>query len=61
MLTKEEFTRRYASLSDVSLAQLDYWEQEAFPCDCTEDDCEGWQMRRREDYERDLRVFAKAD
>ena len=61
MLTKEEFTRRYASLSDILLAQLDYWELEAFPCTCGEDDCEGWQMRHREDYERDSFILAKAD
>lgn len=57
----EEFFRQFAADSDVTVAQLREWGQEVFPCDCDYEGCEGWQVRNKKDYERDLRVIGGKD
>jgi hypothetical protein len=58
---KEKFFKQYAKRSGVTVAQLREWGQEVFPCDCDHEICEGWQVRNKKDYERDLEVFARID
>lgn len=43
-LTKEQFERRYASRSCVTVQWLHEQGQGAVECDCKEKDCPGWKM-----------------
>ena len=49
-MTKEEFMQGYAERSGVTVKWLIWQRQDAFPCDCEEDGCEGWQMRNIDDF-----------
>lgn len=42
-MTADEFERQYAARSGISVEQLRQLGREVRPCDCGEDDCEGWQ------------------
>ncbi len=46
-ITKEEFEQAYAVLSGVTVAWLKAQGQEARPCDCEDETCQGWQMSSR--------------
>jgi len=55
-LTRDEFERRYAERSGITVAELYALGRYALPCDCGEPGCEGWQMahgelERVEEYE----------
>mgnify|MGYP001558274495 CR=1 FL=1 len=43
-ITKEEFERRYAEESHVTLAYLRAYNRIALPCDCKYKTCDGWYM-----------------
>lgn len=43
-MTREEFERGYATLSAVTVDYLYSKGLRAYPCDCSEEGCEGWQM-----------------
>jgi hypothetical protein len=43
-MTKEEFEKGYADQSGVSLESLKEYGLFAYPCDCGEFGCKGWQM-----------------
>jgi hypothetical protein len=43
-MTEAEFADAYAKRSGVTVAWLRERGREVRPCDCGEDDCEGWQM-----------------
>ena len=49
-MSKEEFVARYAARSNVSEEWL-LERCEAFPCDCGEDTCQGWQMVNKDQIE----------
>ena len=43
-MTKDEFEQGYAERSGVTVEWLRDNDYCAFPCDCEEDGCNGWQM-----------------
>lgn len=47
-LTAAQFARGYAERSGVTVEWLRQNGQEAMPCDCGDDICEGWQMAHLE-------------
>jgi hypothetical protein len=46
-MTAEEFARRYAERSGVTVAWLEEHGRAPVPCGCGADECEGWQMTIR--------------
>ncbi len=40
----KQFTREYAKRSGVSVAWLKRHGRDAWPCECGDEECEGWQM-----------------
>ncbi len=58
-MTKEQWLDRYAKRSRMSVAELRLLGQDAYPCQCGEDDCEGWQCLSRETAERNMRVMGR--
>jgi hypothetical protein len=44
-ITREEFMEMYAKNSKVTVEWLRAYGLDAFPCDCEEKDCRGWQMQ----------------
>lgn len=47
-VTAEEFERRYAERSGISVERLREAGRVVRSCDCGEDGCEGWQMVSQE-------------
>lgn len=47
-MTREEFEQAYAQRSGVTVEWLHEHDRRAYPCDCGEEGCEGWQMLSRE-------------
>jgi len=45
-MTADEFERRYAERSGITVAQLRALGRVVRPCDCGAEDCEGWQSVR---------------
>ena len=43
-MTKDEFEKRYAENSGVSVSQLREMGLIAVPCDCSYEGCHGWKM-----------------
>ena len=43
-LSKEDFERKYAEKSGVTVEYLRVHRQVAIPCDCEDPICSGWQM-----------------
>jgi hypothetical protein len=61
MSESEEFFRRYAERSGVTVAQLREWGQEVYPCDCGDVICEGFVVENKELHEEYLRVIGEQD
>lgn len=45
-MTKDEFEQQYAQRSGVTVDWLHSMGRYAAPCDCTEPECQGWQMEQ---------------
>jgi hypothetical protein len=54
-ITKDDFIRAYAARSGLTPEQLLALGRDAFPCDCGDAICEGWQMRNAQEYAEDSR------
>ena len=44
-MQKNEFESYYANNSDMTVGQLHAHGLHAYPCECGEDGCKGWQMQ----------------
>ena len=44
-MTKDEFEKGYAKRSGVTVEWLHNHNRFGAPCDCGEDECNGWQMK----------------
>lgn len=49
-MTKDEFERQYAERSGTTVDFLRSIGRLAEPCNCGEDECQGWQMAHREEW-----------
>lgn len=58
-MTKEEFEEGYAERSGVTVKWLRDRGQVAAPCDCGEDSCQGWQMKRTDAPNKPLNPTSK--
>lgn len=45
-ITKEQFEIRYAHVSNKSIEEIKEMGLTAVPCDCEQEGCMGWQMKR---------------
>lgn len=43
-MTLDEFEKRYAEFSNLTVKQLRAFGLQGIPCDCNENGCNGWQM-----------------
>ena len=50
-MTKEEFEEGYARRSDTTVESLNSHGLWAYPCECDENGCPGWQMTTKESVE----------
>lgn len=54
-MTADEFEQQYAARSKVTVEELRALGRIVLPCDCGEDDCEGWQSISRDRAEEEAR------
>jgi len=46
-MTLDEFEKRYAKWSNLTVKQLRAFDLQGIPCDCNESGCNGWQMTHK--------------
>lgn len=60
-MTKEEFVNAYAKRSGITVEDLRRLGRDAFPCQCRDPICEGWQMRNAKEYSEDLAAYERGE
>ena len=60
-LTEDQFEKRYAKKSKMTIKQLHKLGLFAVPCDCGDDICEGWVMITRENLKGHVQLYVEND
>jgi len=58
--TKEEFEQGYAERSGLTVKEIQDLGLIAFPCDCGDPTCRGWQMQTWESWDMRVRLGLEA-
>lgn len=60
-MTEEEFEKRYAEGSDITVERLHELGQFAVPCDCGDETCEGWAMVSRRIIKDHVKLYIREE
>jgi len=58
-LTEDQFEKRYAKKSGITIKKLHRLGLFAVPCDCGDDKCEGWAMITKKNLKDHIELYLK--